>query len=102
MYRPAVVPVANFFSDVPFSAVRVFLFNIVVYFMCNLNRNGGAFWTFHLINYLAFLAMQGFFRTIGLLCTSFDSAFRLAALFIPNVSAHHRFNLLCAKYLPDQ
>ncbi|KAF4573417.1 hypothetical protein EYR36_007932 [Pleurotus pulmonarius] len=85
MYRPAVVPVANLFSDVPFSAVRVFLFNIVVYFMCNLDRNGGAFWTFHLINYLAFLAMQGFFRTIGLLCTSFDSAFRLAALFIPNM-----------------
>ncbi|KAG5220333.1 pleiotropic drug resistance abc transporter [Salix suchowensis] len=26
--------------------------------MCNLDRNGGAFWTFHLINYLAFLAVQ--------------------------------------------
>ncbi|KAJ8515436.1 hypothetical protein ONZ45_g7152 [Pleurotus djamor] len=85
MYRPAVVPMANLFSDIPFSAVRVFIFNVIVYFMCNLNRNGGAFWTFHLFNYLAFLAMQGFFRTVGLLCTNWDSAFRLAALFVPNM-----------------
>ncbi|THV06484.1 hypothetical protein K435DRAFT_825902 [Dendrothele bispora CBS 962.96] len=42
------------------------------------------FFVFHLFNYIAFLAIQGFFRTFGLLCTNFDSAFRLATFFIPN------------------
>ena len=29
--------------------------------------------------------MQGFFRTFGIICTNFDSAFRLATFFIPNM-----------------
>ena len=29
--------------------------------------------------------MQGFFRTFGIICTNFDSAFRLATVFIPNM-----------------
>ena len=35
--------------------------------------------------YTAFLSMQGFFRTFGIMCTNFDSAFRLATFFIPNM-----------------
>jgi hypothetical protein len=53
--------------------------------MTHLARNGGAFWTFHLLNYMAFLAMQGFFRSLGILCMSFHSAFRWAIIFIPNM-----------------
>ena len=34
---------------------------------------------------MAFLTMQGFFRTFGVMCTNFDSAFRLAVFFIPNM-----------------
>ena len=34
---------------------------------------------------MAFLTMQGFFRTFGIICTNFDSAFRLATFFIPNM-----------------
>ncbi|KAE9401914.1 pleiotropic drug resistance ABC transporter [Gymnopus androsaceus JB14] len=84
MYRPSAVAIANTFADMPFSAVRVLIFNICVYFMSNLNRSAGGFFTFHIFNYIAFLTMQGFFRTFGQLCTNFDSAFRLAAFFIPN------------------
>lgn len=29
--------------------------------------------------------MQGFFRTFGHMCTNFDSAFRLATFFLPNM-----------------
>lgn len=32
-YRPAALVFANFFSDIPFSAVRVFIFDVIVYFM---------------------------------------------------------------------
>lgn len=84
MYRPSAIAIANTLADVPFSAVRVLIFNIVVYFMSGLYRSPGAFFTFHLFNYIAYLIMQGFFRTFGLMCFNFDSAFRLAVFFIPN------------------
>ncbi|KAF9003771.1 hypothetical protein BDZ89DRAFT_1080859 [Hymenopellis radicata] len=84
MYRPAAVSLANTIADIPFSATRILIFNVVVYFMTNLNRSAGGFFTFHVFNYVAYLAMQGFFRTFGLLCKNFDVAFRLATFFIPN------------------
>ncbi|KAF7337580.1 Pleiotropic drug resistance ABC transporter protein [Mycena sanguinolenta] len=84
MYRPSAIAVANTLADIPFSAARVLLFNIPVYFMSNLSRTAGGFWTFHLFNYVAFLMMQGFFRTFGVLCTNFWVAFRLSVFFIPN------------------
>ncbi|KAG9313864.1 pleiotropic drug resistance ABC transporter [Chiua virens] len=84
-YRPAALVFANFFADIPFSAVRILLFNVIVYFMPNLARSAGAFFTYHLFVYLTFLAMQGFFRTFGLLCFNFHGAFRLATFFLPNM-----------------
>ncbi|KAF8555113.1 pleiotropic drug resistance ABC transporter [Imleria badia] len=84
-YRPAALVFANFFADIPFSAVQVFIFNLIVYFMPDLARSAGGFFTFHFFVYLTFLAMQGFFRTFGLLCVNFDSAFRLATFFLPNM-----------------
>ncbi|KAJ6520219.1 ABC-2 type transporter-domain-containing protein [Mycena sanguinolenta] len=84
MYRPSAVAVANTLADIPFSATRVLIFNIPVYFMSNLSRTAGGFWTFHIFNYVAYLMMQGFFRTFGVLCTNFYVAFRLSVFFIPN------------------
>jgi hypothetical protein len=86
MYRPSAIALANFFADLPFSASRVLMFNIIVYFLSGMYRSAGAFFTFHLFNYLAYLVMQGFFRTFGLICVNFDAAFRLAVFFIPNLS----------------
>ena len=101
-YRPASLVFANFFADIPFSALRVFIFDVIVYFMPDLwvtsldlsftlsdflhrARSAGGFFTFHLFVYMTYLAMQGFFRTFGLLCINFDSAFRLATFFLPNM-----------------
>jgi ATP-binding cassette subfamily G (WHITE) protein 2 (SNQ2) len=84
-YRPSAIAVANTLADIPFSASRIFLYNIVVYFLSGLHRSAGGFFTFHLFNYLAYLVMQGFFRTFGHLCSDFDTAFRLAVFFIPNL-----------------
>ena len=53
--------------------------------MSHLARSAGGFFTFHLFTYSAFLAMQGFFRTLGTFCTNFDSAFRLATVVVPNM-----------------
>ncbi|KAH0837832.1 pleiotropic drug resistance ABC transporter [Lanmaoa asiatica] len=84
-YRPAALVFSNFFADIPFSALRVLIFNVIVYFMPDLARSAGGFFTFHLFVYTTYLAMQGFFRTLGLLCVNFDSAFRLATFFLPNM-----------------
>ncbi|EJT99550.1 hypothetical protein DACRYDRAFT_81942 [Dacryopinax primogenitus] len=82
-YRSAALPVANTIADIPFSFARMTLFDIIVYFMAGLSRNAGGFFTFHLINYTGFLSMQGLFRTFGILCPDFNTAFRLGALFVP-------------------
>jgi len=50
--------------------------------MANLHRSGGAFWTFHLFNYMAFLAIQGLFRTLGFCFSSCEAAFRLGAFLV--------------------
>lgn len=82
-YRPAAYQIANALADLPISAIRVLLFDIIVYFMSGLQRSAGRFFVFHLINYVAFLAMQGFFRTIGLFFSSYHTAFRVAVAIFP-------------------
>ncbi|KAI9458491.1 ABC-2 type transporter-domain-containing protein [Russula earlei] len=84
-YRPAAVQIANALSDMPFSATRILIYDIIIYFMTHLYRSPGRFVTFHLINYTSFLAMQGLFRTIGLLCSNFYTAFRVAVALFPNL-----------------
>ncbi|OCH88753.1 hypothetical protein OBBRIDRAFT_820018 [Obba rivulosa] len=84
-YRPAAVAIANTLADIPFSAVRIFIYDIIIYFMSGLARSAGGFFTYHLFTYMAFLTMQGFFRTFGVMCSNFDTAFRLATFFIPNM-----------------
>ncbi|KAI0059439.1 hypothetical protein BV25DRAFT_1828964 [Artomyces pyxidatus] len=85
LYRPSAVALASTLADLPFSATRILIYDIIVYFMSGLALSAGGFWTFHLINNMAFLAMQGFFRTFGMLCSNYDSAFRMASFFMPNL-----------------
>jgi len=59
LFRPAALSLANTLADLPFSAIRILVFNIIVYFMANLRRSAGAFWIFHLFVYVAFLTLQG-------------------------------------------
>ncbi|KAI9446228.1 ABC-2 type transporter-domain-containing protein [Lactarius indigo] len=84
-YRPAAIQIANTLADLPFSASRILIYDIIIYFMTHLARSAGGFFTFHLINYVAFLTMQGFFRTIGLFCNSYHTAIRVAIAIFPNL-----------------
>lgn len=72
-------------ADLPFSATRVFIYNVVIYFMTRLDRSAGGFWTFHLIVYLTFLVMQAFFRAFGLIFHDFDTAFRISVIFFLHI-----------------
>lgn len=82
LYRPSALALGNILSDLPFSAVRVLLYDSIVYLMANLHRSGDAFWIFHLFNYMAFLSIQGLFRTLGFLFSSHESAYRMGAFLV--------------------
>ncbi len=47
LFCPAAA-VANILADIPFSAVQVFIYNLIIYFMSNLSRPAGGFFTYHL------------------------------------------------------
>jgi ABC-type multidrug transport system permease subunit len=84
-YRPAAVQIANTLADMPFSATRILIYDIIIYFMTHLARSASGFFTFHLVNYVAFLTMQGFFRTIGLFCKNHHTAIRVGISIFPNL-----------------
>jgi len=85
MYRRAAYPIANMLADIPFSATRIFIYNVIIYFMTGLNLSGRGFWTYHLVVYLIFLVMQAFFRAFGLVFHDFDTAFRISVVFFMHI-----------------
>lgn len=81
-HRPSALWIAQIGVDLLFSSVQILVFSIIVYFMTNLVRDAGAFFTFYLMITTGYLAMTLFFRTVGCLCPDFDVAIRLAATII--------------------
>ncbi|KAF7906308.1 hypothetical protein EAF00_000587 [Botryotinia globosa] len=81
-HRPSALWIAQIIVDTAFAAAQIFLFSIIVYFMCGLVRDAGAFFTFYLIILSGYLAMTLFFRTVGCLCPDFDYAIKFAATII--------------------
>ena len=81
-YRPSALWLAQIFVDGLFAAAKITVFSIMVYFMCGLARDAGAFFTFVLVIVTGYLVMTVFFRTIGCLCPDFDVALRSAIVII--------------------
>ncbi|KAB5566368.1 ABC-2 type transporter-domain-containing protein [Coniochaeta sp. 2T2.1] len=81
-HRPSALWIAQIFVDQAFSASQIMLFSIIVYFMTNLVRTAGAFFTFYLLLLSGNIAMTLFFRIIGCASPDFDSAIKFAVLLI--------------------
>ncbi|KAK4622564.1 ABC multidrug transporter I [Fulvia fulva] len=81
-HRPSALWIAQILVDLAFSAVQILVFSIMVYFMCGLVYDAGAFFTFYLVIISGYLAITLFFRTVGCLCPDFDSAIKFAATII--------------------
>lgn len=81
-HRPSALWIAQIMVDTVFASAKILVFSIMVYFMCGLVLNAGAFFTFVLIIISGYLSMTLFFRTVGCLCPDFDVAIRLAATII--------------------
>lgn len=81
-HRPSALWTAQILVDLAFAAAQILVFSIMVYFMCGLVNDAGAFFTFYLIIVTGYLAITLFFRTVGCLCPDFDSAIKFAATII--------------------
>lgn len=56
-YRPSALWIAQIMVDMAFGAAQILMFSIIVYFMCGLVLDAGAFFTFYLIIITGYLAM---------------------------------------------
>lgn len=81
-YRPGALWTAQISVDIVFASVQILIFSLMVYFMCGLVYEAGAFFTFYLVIITGYLAITLFFRTMGCLCPDFDSAIKFAATII--------------------
>ncbi|OTB09671.1 hypothetical protein M426DRAFT_50610 [Hypoxylon sp. CI-4A] len=79
-HRPSALWIAQIFVDTAFSAVRILFFSIIVYFMTNLTRTPGAFFTFYLLILVGNVAMTLYFRIIACICPDFDYAIKFAVV----------------------
>ena len=81
-HRPLALWIAQIAVDLAFASVQIIVFSIIVYFMCGLVYDVGAFFTFVLVIITGYLAITLFFRTVGCMCPDFDSAIKIAATII--------------------
>lgn len=65
LYHPSADALASIISELPTKLFAGLSFNIVIYFMCNLKREPGAFFLYLLFGFLATLTMSHVFRTLG-------------------------------------
>ncbi|RGP60631.1 hypothetical protein FLONG3_10800 [Fusarium longipes] len=81
-HRPSALWIAQIFVDQVFAASQILLFCIIVYFMTNLVRDAGAFFTFFLMILSGNIGMTLFFRIIGCVSPDFDYAIKFAVIVI--------------------
>ncbi|KAK1834136.1 ABC-2 type transporter-domain-containing protein [Podospora conica] len=81
-HRPSALWIAQIIVDQAFAASQILLFSVIVYFMTNLVREAGAFFTFYLMVLSGNIAMTLCFRIIGCLSPDFDYAAKFAVIII--------------------
>ncbi|KAL4789969.1 ABC-2 type transporter-domain-containing protein [Aspergillus venezuelensis] len=81
-YRPSALFIAQIFVDATFAIARIIVFSVIVYFMCGLVRDAGAFLTFVLLIFTGYINMTVIFRTIGCLSPAFDHAMNFVSVLI--------------------
>lgn len=81
-YRPAAYAIAQTVVDIPLVFVQVSIFDIVVYFMSNLQRTPSQFFISLLFLFSLTMTMYAFFRAIGAVVGSLDVATRITGVAI--------------------
>ncbi|KAF9632782.1 ABC transporter-like protein [Lasiodiplodia theobromae] len=81
-YRPSAYALAQTVVDVPLVFIQVALFDIVVYWMSNLQRTPSQFFISLLFLFILTMCMYSLFRAIGALVGSLDVATRITGVAI--------------------
>ncbi|KAI9927870.1 hypothetical protein ASPWEDRAFT_157610 [Aspergillus wentii DTO 134E9] len=81
-YHPFTEAFASMLCDMPYKLLNSFTFNIPLYFLGNLRREAGAFFTFWIFSLITTLTMSMIFRTFGATSRSLAQALVPAALLI--------------------
>ncbi|KAJ5578431.1 ABC multidrug transporter C [Penicillium hispanicum] len=82
MYHPFAEAVASMLCDMPYKLTNAVTFNVTLYFLTNLRRTPGAFFTFLLFSILTTLTMSMIFRTIAASSRTLSQALVPAAILI--------------------
>jgi ATP-binding cassette, subfamily G (WHITE), member 2, SNQ2 len=81
-YRPAAYALAQLATDIPIVFVQITCFDLLVYFLSNLSRTASQFFINFLVLYLNTMTMYAFFRMMGALSASLDTATRISGICI--------------------
>lgn len=81
-YRPAAFAIAQVVLDVPLVIIQVLIFDTIVYWMTNLRPTASAFFISLLILFVSTMTMYSFFRAIGSISRSLDTATRITGVSI--------------------
>ncbi|KAF2193354.1 ABC drug exporter AtrF [Zopfia rhizophila CBS 207.26] len=81
-YRPSAYAIAQTVVDAPLVLIQVVIFDVVVYFMSNLQRTVSQFFISLLFLWILTMTMYAFFRAIGALVGSLDAATRITGVAI--------------------
>ncbi|KAF5346654.1 hypothetical protein D9758_013227 [Tetrapyrgos nigripes] len=82
LYHPIAEAISSMICDLPAKTITAVVFNLVLYFMTNLNRTPAAFFTFLLFSFACTLTMSMIFRTIGASSRTIHQAMTPAAIII--------------------
>lgn len=81
-YRPAAYGIAQTVVDIPLALIQVLIFDLIIYFMSNLQRTPSQFFISVLILWIVTMTMYSFFRGVASVCKTLDSATRITGVAI--------------------
>ncbi|KAJ6145620.1 ABC multidrug transporter C [Penicillium chermesinum] len=93
MYHPFTEAVASMICDLPYKFTNAVTFNVTLYFLTNLRRTPGAFFTFMLFSLVVTLTMSMIFRTIAASSRTLSQALVPAAILILGLVIYTGFTI---------
>jgi ATP-binding cassette subfamily G (WHITE) protein 2 (PDR) len=88
LYHPFAESCASLICDLPNKIATCLFFNTTLYFMTNLRRSGGAFFTYILFMFTTILTMSMFFRMVGSLSSTIEQTMVPVSMVIIIFSAY--------------
>ncbi|KAJ3494474.1 hypothetical protein NLG97_g4053 [Lecanicillium saksenae] len=92
-FHPAAFCIAQIAADIPVLLFQTSTFALILYFMVDLDRSAGAFFTYWAIILSTAFCMTALFRAIGALFKSFDAASKVSGIVVTALFLYTGFQL---------